>query len=203
MSGLQGGTRLTVSLGTFTGSAGSYTGRVASIGSVGYSVSDIGPGMLLFSGRAIYEIQQVNVVVPGATVDIDVTYLTGTGSTEQAPSGARGQITDATPNLGLPLFTQWGSSYLSPEQVAKLLTHAMLVIDAAGTGGGAAAPVGFELLNQTGGTVSVAGLPANPSYILLHRDGLVQFSTQYSVSAGQIEFPTPLDAESIAGYWIP
>lgn len=183
MSGLAGGTRLTVSLGEFTGANGSYTGQVAAIGNVGYTVSDIAAGMLLYSGAAIYEIQTVTVITAGVIVELGINYLSGSGSVEAAPATSIGQITLSTPNLGLPLFTQVGSAYLSPEQLAKLLSHAMLIIDGISAGGGAAT-ISREVLDVTGAEVLVPALPENPSYIRVIRNYQELFSNEYAIPAG-------------------
>lgn len=130
MTGLQAGLRISVSIGSFSGTGGSYVGRVGSVGSVGYSVEDVSIGNLLYTGSSFYEITSIAVIQAGAIIEIGVDFIAGTDSVATAPNGTRGQITATTPNIQLPLFTQTGSNFLNPEQQAKLLTHAMILIDA-------------------------------------------------------------------------
>lgn len=130
MTGLQASLRISVSIGSFSGTGGSYAGRVGSVGNVGYTVSDVSIGDLLYTGKAFYEITSTTVIQPDSIIEIGVDFIAGTDASATPPNGTRGQITATTPNLQLPLFTQTGSNFLNPEQQAKLLTHAMILIDA-------------------------------------------------------------------------
>ena len=134
MSELRENTRFTVAFGVFTGTGPTYTGQVQTIGSTGFTVNDINLGDGLYDGSAMYRIDAVNVTTPGSIATVTVTYQAG-DTPDTAPAASRGQITKLTGNLGLALMTQVGSNFMTPDQLAKLLTSNFIKIDAAITGG--------------------------------------------------------------------
>lgn len=212
-SGLLDRTRLTVSIGTFAATDGvpnNYTGQVATVGANGYTVDDIAAGSVMFDGQSLYEVVTTTVVTAGSLAELQVAYLSGTNNTPQVPTGDRGQITTLTENVELLLVTPDGSNYITPADLAKILTHNMILIDQylAGIVAGTPQPdpiQTYETLNVTGTEITVPNLPENPSYVRVVRNYQELFTTEFSIPAGggKVVPTSPSDNESWKIEWRP
>ncbi|MEO0341238.1 MAG: hypothetical protein AAF242_18755, partial [Bacteroidota bacterium] len=122
--------RMNLSIGNFTtGGSGDFTGPVGVVGSTGYTVDDLEVGDVFIDDlHNRYRIDVITIVVAGSVATLEVTCFDDPCI---APQTGKGFAFKPTSNLGLQLFVENGSNFITEELEAKALTHNFLALDQA------------------------------------------------------------------------